>query len=173
MLAEAIAPVEDFDLETFVPYLLNRAGVHIAAGFAQELQRFGISLQVWRLLASLLHQDQQKLMDLAAHTSVEASTVSRVVGAMQRKGLVNRRRSGADARSVVISLTEKGRSLALQILPLAQLYERIALAGFAADEVAQLKRLLTRLYENISSLATSASKPPPVATRSRRARIRL
>ena len=68
-----------------------------------------------------------------------------------RRGLLSRQRGGGDARSVAISLTESGRAIALQLVPIAQLYERIALSGFEEHEVAQLKEWLRRVYRNITS----------------------
>jgi DNA-binding MarR family transcriptional regulator len=155
----------DFDLERTLPYLLNRAGVRIGTAFSAELARLELSLPEWRLLASLLGRESQSVSELAAHTSVELSRASRLAAGLERRGLLRRRDSGVDARAVALTLTAKGRKAALQIVPLAQLYERVALAGMSADEIEQLKRLLARVYGNMDALQ-------PAAARSRRAAAR-
>lgn len=142
-----------YDLERTLPYLLNRAGVRMGNSFTGEIQpRFGVPLPLWRILASLLRQNPQRLTELAEHTSIELSTVSRLVSAAVKRGLVSRSRAGDDARSVAISLTDTGRELVLQIVPMAELYERIALSGFEEHEVVLLKEWLRRIFQNISSL---------------------
>ena len=142
-----------YDLERTLPYLLNRAGVRMGNSFTGEIQpRFDVPLPLWRILASLLRQNPQRLTELAEHTSTELSTVSRLVSAAVKRGLVSRSRAGDDARSVAISLTDAGRELVLQIVPMAELYERIALSGFEEQEVVQLKEWLRRIFQNISSL---------------------
>lgn len=164
----------DYDLEMTLPYLLNRAGVHIGNAFNQEIRRFRLTLPTWRILASLFHADNQRLTELSQHTSIEISTLSRLVVAAQRRGLVARRPSSDDARAIRISLTGAGRDLALQVIPLAQLYERIALAGIDTEETTRLKALLARIYDNIVSLGPLKppreleQEPPAKAARSSR-----
>jgi DNA-binding MarR family transcriptional regulator len=148
----------DFDLERTLPYLLNRAGVRIGLSFSGEIARHDLALPEWRILASLLGREWQSLSELAAHTSAELSRVSRLVSGLEARGLLKRKASGVDARAVELALTARGRTLARQIVPLAQLYERVALAGMTAEEVETLKRLLGRVYENMNVLGASARR---------------
>ncbi len=142
-----------FDLTRFLPYLVNRAGVRLATAFTAAIARHRISLQMWRVLAALNHADGQRVSDLAALTSIDVSTLSRLLGAMQRKGLVERRRAdGADARVVIIHAMPRGRAITAKIVPLARRYETVALAGFSKEEQQTLKSMLARVYRNIDDL---------------------
>ena len=156
----------DFDLESTLPYLLNRAGVHIGQAFSEEIKRFRVTLPMFRILASLFHADDQSLTELAEHTSLEISRVSRLVGSLQRRGRISQKRSGVDGRAVVISLTTNGRNLALEIIPIAQVYERVAIAGIDPADIALMKRLLVRMYQNI--LALGSARPLLQAARAAR-----
>jgi DNA-binding MarR family transcriptional regulator len=158
----------DFDLERTLPYLLNRAGVRIGLSFSAEIDRHQVALPEWRILASLLAREWQSVSELAAHTSAELSRASRLASGLERRGLLKRRASGADARAVELSLTAKGRTLALAIVPLAQLYERVALAGMSAAEVETLKRLLAKVYDNMDALHASARRSRRAARGSRK-----
>ena len=40
-------------LDSYLPYLLNRAGARIAASFSEEVRPLGATLQMWRVLAAL------------------------------------------------------------------------------------------------------------------------
>lgn len=148
--------LSEYALENALPYLLNRAGVHIGDAFSSELTRFNITLPMWRVLASLLHEDGQRMTDLADHTSTDVSTLSRLVASLEKKGLVARVPGEEDRRSVTVCLTPAGRDLGERIVPLADLYERIALANIPPEEVALLKRHLRQIYANISSLGKQA-----------------
>lgn len=154
MKVEGDFKLDDYALEKAVPYLLNRAGVRIGEAFSQELVKFNLTLPMWRVLASLLRIDAQRMTHLAEYTSIDISTLSRLVAAMEKKGLVKREPGRKDKRSVHVMLLEPGRDLATRIAPLADLYERVALANITADEVATLKRLLIRIYDNIESLGS-------------------
>lgn len=140
------------DLDDYLPYLLNRAGARIADAFAKVTRRHGISLQMWRVLAALQQQDGQSVSGLARTTSIEISTLSRLLDQMQKKRLLLRRRDGGDQRSVTIHRTPAARTLTGKLIPVALAYEARALAGFTPQEAGLAKALLRRLYANLDAL---------------------
>jgi DNA-binding MarR family transcriptional regulator len=139
-------------LEQYVPYLLNRAGARIAAAFNADMRQIGVSLQVWRVLAALREQDGRRMGDLSKTTSIEVSTLTRLVDNMEKDGLVVRRREAGDARAISLHVTPSGRRLTQRIVPIAERYEAVALKGFSAAEIAVLKKALRRLYDNMDAL---------------------
>jgi len=139
-------------LDSCLPYLLNRAGSRIAAAFGEEMRPLGASLQIWRVLAALREQDGRRMGDLSRTTSIEVSTLTRLVDNMEKAGLVERRRDAGDARAVALHVTAAGRRLTRRILPIAERYETVALKGFTPAEQEVLKRALRRLYDNMDEL---------------------
>ena len=139
-------------LELYLPYLLNRAGARLAAAFNAEMRQFGASLQVWRVLAALREQDGRRMGDLSKTTSIEVSTLTRLVDNMEKDGLVARRREAGDARAIALHVTPAGRRLTQRIVPIAERYEAVALKGFTAGEAEVLKKALRRLYDNMDEL---------------------
>ena len=150
-----------FDLGRYLPYLINRAGVRLAVAFGRELKPHRVGVQEWRVLAALAAHGAQRLSDLAALTSIDLSTLSRLVGRMGRGGLVtrgrvDRGRIGGDRREVRVRLTVRGRQTTRGIIPMARHYEKVALAGCSPAEVRTLKRLLVRVYANLDRLNRGA-----------------
>ena len=139
-------------LASYLPYLLNRAGARIATAFGEEMRPLGATLQIWRVLAALREQDGQRMGDLSSTTSIDVSTLTRLVDNMEKKGLVARRRDAGDARAVVLHVAPAGRRLTARILPIAERYERVALEGFSVADAEQLKAALRRLYANMDGL---------------------
>src|SRR5277367_219986 len=73
------------DLGDYLPYLVNRVGTIIAEQFgADALARHGLSIADWRVLAVLASNGGQRQIDLADLTSIEASTLSRLVTRLVR-----------------------------------------------------------------------------------------
>lgn len=139
-----------FRLGDYVPYLLSRAGVSLANNVSRELDQFGVSLPMWRVMAALLDEGEQRLGDLARLTAIELSTLSRIAAAMEARNLVTRRRSGQDARAVIIALTPDGRRKTEAIVPRALDWESMAVTGMSDQEIQVLKTLLHRLYGNVA-----------------------
>jgi DNA-binding MarR family transcriptional regulator len=142
----------------YLPYLLNRAGSRVALAFGRELREVGITLQHWRVLAVLRESDGLRIGQLAAFTSINLSTLSRVVDNMERLGLVRRRADKSDTRVVNIHATAAGHEAMARILPLADKYENVALAGFTDAEAADLRAMLIRVFANMDGLATDAEE---------------
>jgi len=135
-------------LKDYLPYLLNRAGARIATAFSEEVRPLGATLQTWRVLAALRERDGRRMGDLSEITSIEVSTLTRLVDGMEKKGLAS------DARVVNLFVTASGRRMTQKILPIAQRYEKVILQGFSEAEAALLKAALNRVYDNMDALQT-------------------
>lgn len=143
---------QPFILADFLPYLLNRAGSSLAKSFVYEAARYDVPLSVWRVLAALWQHGDCRLRELAEVTSIDVSTLSRLVTNMETKQLVRRHRSGTDRRALKLSLTEKGRQLTEQIIPIARRHEQVAIRRLTDSEVRRLKRLLAKIYANMEPM---------------------
>jgi len=94
---------------------------------------------------------------LAGLTSIEVSTLSRLVTRLIRKGLVTRTRSANSNREVTVKLSPKGQSLVNHLIPIALDFEAEAIAGLSAKEIAVLKRCLRHMYGNMKNRAARSS----------------
>ena len=145
-----------FDLQRYLPYLLNRAAIRITEAFQRELRKDDLTVVMWRVLAVLWHDGAMRLGALAEATSIEVSTLSRLVTSMQVRALVSRTRCAEDARAVEVDLTPEGRAIAARIVTLALEYEATAIAGMSGEDGDTLRRLLNQLYDNLSRLPQSS-----------------
>jgi MarR family transcriptional regulator, organic hydroperoxide resistance regulator len=143
-----------------LPYLLTRVGVRMGELFARELRDHGMTLPGYRVLAALTERSDQRLGDLAAMTSVEISTLSRLVGGLQRRDLLTRTRPEGDQRSVRIRLSPAGTALARRLMPRAAHFERVAVGELDAAAEAALKSRLKVIYANLDALETPALEMP-------------
>jgi len=146
-----VAERPQLDLGNYLPYLINRVGFALVESFtADALVRNGLSIAMWRVLAALSNRGEQRQIDLVDMTSIDASTMSRLVTRLVRMGLVTRARSKTSSREVVVALSPKGSALVQRLIPIAQQLEQTASAGLPAKDLAVLKRLLSQMYENLA-----------------------
>ena len=139
------------------PYLLNRVGVRIGELFSARIASYGVTLPMYRVLAALWERPNQRLSDLSDLTTVEISTLSRLVGSMKRAGLVSRRRLEENGRTVAITLTTKGRSLTEELIPIAVHFEEVAVRNRTAVEIRALKRALVDAYDSLDDIQAEVS----------------
>jgi MarR family transcriptional regulator, organic hydroperoxide resistance regulator len=134
------------------PYLLNRVGVRMGDLFTRRLVTADLTLSMYRVLAALWEKGDQRLGDLAEVTSVELSTLSRMVGKLVRRGLVSRGRPESNGRTVRIELTASGKKLVERFIPLATRHEDVSLRGFKTADIARLKADLAKVYRNLDAV---------------------
>ena len=140
------------DLDNYLPYLINRVGSAIAEIYTGDiLTPLGISLDMWRVLAALSNNGEQRQIDLVENTSIDVSTMSRLITRMVRQGLVTRNRSKTSSREVVIALTTKGRAQVDGLIPIAKKLEGVAVTGLPPKDLAVVKRALKRMYDNLTN----------------------
>ena len=68
----------------------------------------GLSIAMWRVLAALSNNGEQRQIDLVDMTSIDASTMSRLVTPAGADGPVTRSRSATSNREVVVELSAEG-----------------------------------------------------------------
>jgi DNA-binding MarR family transcriptional regulator len=138
------------NLGNYLPYLINRVGFALVESFtADALTSNGLSIAMWRVLAALSNNGEQRQVDLVEMTSIDASTMSRLVSRLVRIGLVTRSRSATSNREVVVELSPKGRALVERLIPIAKELERTASGGVSARDLTVAKRALGRMYDNL------------------------
>jgi len=167
-----VARTKTIRLDDYLPYLINRVGAALVARFsAGALNSRGLSINDWRVLAVLSNSDRQRQVDLAGLTSIDPSTLSRLVARLVRTGLVTRSRSLTSNREVDVQLTAKGRNAVQKMIPVALDNERLAASGLSAAQIAAVKHALQIMYRNLDKdlrQNTPNGKQRPALTRARR-----
>lgn len=120
----------------------------------------GMTVPMWRVLAALYEQGAQRQIDLARLTFIDPSTISRIVSALKRRGLVSRRRSATSNREVAIELTVKGAEVVADFIPVTVEHERLMTSGLSVRELQTLRRCLRQIHANMERLAGGARKAP-------------
>ena len=147
-----MAKAAKLDLDNYLPYLVNRVGSIIAEQFGTEaLAPYHLSIAMWRVMAALASSGAQRQIDLAGLTSIDVSTLSRLVSRLVRMGVVTRARSASSTREVIVKLTAKGHSQVERLVPIAIAYETVAAAGLSSEELTALKQALRRVFANMKS----------------------
>jgi DNA-binding MarR family transcriptional regulator len=70
-----------------------------------------LTLSQYALLSGLAGRDEARVRDLAAQAGVTASTATRILDVLERRGIVHRDRTDEDRRAVTVTLTALGREL--------------------------------------------------------------
>jgi DNA-binding MarR family transcriptional regulator len=68
-----------------------------------------LTLSQYALLQALATREEARVSDLAVEAGITASTATRILDALERRGIILRARSAHDRRGVTVTLTDFGR----------------------------------------------------------------
>jgi len=144
-------PTGTFKLENHLFFYFSQILARRTRAITAQLRPYGLDYPRWRVLAVLQEHSGATMGRLADLTSVDRTTLTRTLGLMEEARLVTRRERERDRRSLVISLTAKGRRMFARILPLTLAETDRALTGFSSAEIAALRDRLKRIADNLTA----------------------
>ncbi|MGJ8529155.1 MarR family winged helix-turn-helix transcriptional regulator [Maritalea sp.] len=140
------------DFEDISLHWINRLGFLIRRELADRFKANGhnIGAEEWAVLLHLWRQDGLAPSDIADATIKDRTTITRFIDGMEKKGLVTRKADPKDRRRFQIVLTEQGRDLEAQLVPIAKELIGQAHAGLNQDEQKTLVSLLRKMTGNLT-----------------------
>ncbi|WP_333815451.1 MarR family winged helix-turn-helix transcriptional regulator [Tabrizicola sp.] len=136
----------DFDLQDFLPYLLNQAAEATSRGFqATYRTRYGLTRTQWRVMANLGRFGAMTARDICRLSHIEKTKVSRAVAGLEAEGLLTRSTSPDDRRAENLSLTPKGRAVFTEIGQHAQDFDAALRARLGPEIAARIDTILREI----------------------------
>lgn len=133
-------------------YQINHLARLMAALLHDEIADHGVVPGQFAQLLALYDTDGQTPSELARAVGIEPGTMTKTLHRMERDGLVERRRSPSDGRSVTIHLTRRGRRLEPVLKQAAHsVNERVA-RRLPAQQMRKLMDALDSLIGEATSL---------------------
>jgi DNA-binding MarR family transcriptional regulator len=131
-------------------YLIRLAHRAFQQTLADRLERHAITASQWTVLRALWDEDNYSQVDLARRIHVEKASLTPVLEALERRGLVRRRQSLNDRRVWNVELTKVGRQLRKGLLPYATQVNTLASEGLSKTEIDTFRHVLQKLIANLS-----------------------
>ncbi|MXO67048.1 MarR family winged helix-turn-helix transcriptional regulator [Altericroceibacterium endophyticum] len=140
---------DDFRVDAYPFYLLNRASSRYNIVIEGLLRPIGIDIPAWRVLMILGEEEPLPIGQVAKSAVINLSTMMRIVERMQKAGLVETRVSAADRRVTELLLTDLGREkLSEARKATAPIYRKL-IRGISAADFRKMLKLLDKLHENL------------------------
>jgi DNA-binding MarR family transcriptional regulator len=138
-----------FQLDEHIFYLFTQIFGRRNRQLAAQLKPLAVTVPQWRILAVLHERAGCTMNELADHTTVDRTTLTRALDRLAREHLVIRRSNAHDGRSVRLYLTPSGETAFRRVLPRVLEQNERAVRGFSAAELAELRAMLHRMIGNL------------------------
>ena len=135
-----------FDLQNFLPYLLNQAAEESSLAFQQVYRdRYGMLRTEWRVLFHLGLYGRLTAKEIGARSKMHKTKISRAVQRLEERRFLTRAPDEADRRQEYLELTVQGRAAYRDLHGVAQGYDAALADTLNPDEEAVLRSALRKL----------------------------
>lgn len=140
-------------LAEFMPYQLSITSNAVSDLIARAYRgRFALKIPEWRLMAVLGERPSATQRALCEATAMDKVTVNRASKALENRGLIGRAPNTSDGRSHHLALTDTGRELYDQIVPLALSVEAELEKILGSGGAKALEEMLAQLRARVAEL---------------------
>jgi MarR family transcriptional regulator, organic hydroperoxide resistance regulator len=138
-------------LEDRVSFLTHRINARLVQLCNPVIAHYNLDLYSSRIIVALAEKQAMKVGELVDLMALPQSTMSHQLKRLEQDGYVRRTRSDSDNRTVVITLTEKGRSVAEACNQLSDVVLSHVSRSLDRDEIEMLTQLLQRVFASLPS----------------------
>lgn len=131
--------------------LLTRVTGALEEAHDRALAPLGMTTRQGVLLLSCGLGEARTPAQLARIYGLEASSITRMIERLERKGLLTRAHSRTDRRQVLLRVTPRGRRLLRKGLPVAAAVARQAWRDVTAQERKALRRIVSKILNSLGT----------------------
>lgn len=137
-----------FDLQGFLPYLLNQAAETSSLDFQRVYKdRYGMLRTEWRVLFHLGLYGSMTAVEIVKASKMHKTKISRAVHGLMTRRFLTRTRDAVDRRVEHLKLTPQGRVAYEDLRDVARTYDEALSKRFAPDELIVLRKALRELAQ--------------------------
>ena len=151
------SPPNPLALEEQVCYALVVASRSIVALYRPILEPLGLTHPQYLVMLALWSSEPRSVKNLSEELQLDSATLSPLLKRLESMGHISRRRSASDERVLEIQLTERGRALRADALPVPHAVR--SQLRVLDGELVQLRTSLRRIIDATRTAPDSASDP--------------
>src|SRR6476646_9787234 len=139
-------------------HLLHRAGQCAGDIFHAEMKDGDLTPRQLAVLVTVAGNEGLSQTGLVDRTGIDRSTLADIVRRMQRKGLLQRRRTREDARAYAVKLTDEGRRVLRTAEPLSKKVDERILDALPTKQRDQFIDDLMSIVDTLQKLSDAAAQ---------------
>lgn len=139
----------DFKLHDSLGFILSKVNTKLKNELFQQLKDNDVTPEQWAVLNCLWEKEGSTPKELSDMTFKDKPNTNRILEKLIAKGLVVRKSHPVDKRAFQIFLTDDGWALREQLIPRAKQLLAKATTGIEQYKVAEMKKLLNQIYDNL------------------------
>jgi DNA-binding MarR family transcriptional regulator len=137
------------DLLDSIAVLIHDVKLDVNMSMTKRLAPYDITPEQAFIIVLLNERDGLSQGEIALALRKDKSSITRMIVSLENKGVMHRTTNVNDRRYFKVSLTDKGKSLATDVLPCISGTIDVLETGFSLEEMNELRRLLIKMRDNM------------------------
>jgi DNA-binding MarR family transcriptional regulator len=135
-------------------FILYRTALALKSALQRAFKEegFEVTAEQWNIIRHLYEEEGLSQREIGDKAAKDKPNVTRMLDALEKKGLLRRRPDSRDRRKYRLYLTPAGRDLHDRLFPLAQELRRRVRRHLSPEEADLLKGILNKIYQDFSRL---------------------
>ena len=144
-----------FDFETSPGFIMERSSHLLRQLVRQTVKELGLDLtpEEVAIIVALVTEDGRRIGDLAQLLIRDATTLTRQIEGLEKKGCVERRPAADDRRVVEVFLTDRGREQFERFDPVLDGLRDQVMSGIEGRDLTIFLQCLRKVRENLLSVS--------------------
>ncbi len=140
----------EFDLQAFLPYQIRVFYTDVTTALSDiYTQDHQLVPSEWRTMAILGLNGNMPAAEIVERSSMDKVSVSRAVKKMYQRGLLTKTDNAEDGRSSLLSLSQTGREVYLDLVPKILAAEKRMFAGMTNEDIAAFVAAMEKVRQNL------------------------
>lgn len=144
----------EYSLDQSVGFLMGLTHRKATVVLANRFKPYDITTEQFSVLFNIGRGEGVNQKELAARVCKDQPTTARIIDLLEKKGMVERRTSKQDRRAYLLYLTEDGRALLDQLIPIEKGMNDILAADIPEEQMETFKHVLSLINRNLQRIET-------------------
>lgn len=150
---------KQLQLSSQICFPLYTASRLITKAYKPHLDTLGVTYPQYLVLMVLWENDGLSVNQITEKLLLNTNTISPLLKRMEKMELLKRNRSSEDERSVIVELTESGKKLKTEALPIPEkLFNDLISNNIKIEDMLKLKEILSELILALTTKSESIRK---------------
>ncbi|MCT8137131.1 MarR family transcriptional regulator [Anaerobacillus sp. CMMVII] len=133
----------------YISIFIHQTDLHLTSYVKEELAPYNIAPEQNLIMMLLWEKDGQSQNEIAKQLDKDKTNIARMAQSLEQKGFIRRSSCPNDRRTQRLFVTEEGEKLGHSVIPLAEKFNKIVCHGITDKELAELKRILSKMRQNV------------------------
>ncbi|WP_456276009.1 MarR family winged helix-turn-helix transcriptional regulator [Bacillus sp. AK128] len=139
-------------LHDYISIKIHQTDLNLTSFIKSKLEPYNLAPEQNLIMMLLWEKDGLTQNQLVESLDKDKTNIARMASNLEGKGFIKRMNCDHDRRSVRLYLTQKGKELGEDIIPIAEEFNEIVCNDISNEELLELERILSKINKNVQKL---------------------